>query len=242
MRDIGKALLARAYRTIDEYGMIEPGDRVLVAVSGGKDSTALAWALSKLRRSMGFEYSVSAIHISTDFCACCKKGWLSGLLDEWEVPFEDAYVPVIGRLKEGRKMNCFWCSTQRRNELIARAINGGFSKIALGHHMDDILSTFLMNLTEKGRLSPMAARLDYDKYPVSIIRPFARVEEREIVEFAESMGFRSAACTCPYGKSSSRKDARASLEALTGGSAAVKRRVYEALLELDPPRKKAEPQ
>jgi tRNA 2-thiocytidine biosynthesis protein TtcA len=205
------------------------GDRILIAVSGGKDSTVLAWALSAIRPAVKASYELAALHISTDFCACCKKSILAQRLQEWGIPFNDLFVPVIGRLKEGEKMNCYWCSTQRRAELMRYAIENGFNKIALGHHLDDIIETFFMNLCAKGELSAMPISLKYRKFPVSLIRPLAYLEERQIIECADTKKFLNAACTCPYGINSKRRDIRQRIADFTSGSGAVKRRILKAL-------------
>jgi tRNA 2-thiocytidine biosynthesis protein TtcA len=126
-------------------------------------------------------------------------------------------------------MNCYWCSTQRRTELLKYAMDNGYNKIALGHHMDDILETFFMNMTLKGELSTMPARLAYTKYPVSIIRPLALVEERQIIEFSRSNGFSSITCTCSFGANSKRRDLRGKIKVFTGGSSSVKRRIFAAM-------------
>lgn len=224
-----QTLLKLVTKVCIERRLIEDGDRVLVAVSGGKDSTSLAWALSAVRPAIKKEYTLASVHISTDFCACCKKGPLAARLAEWGIPFDDIYVPVIGRLKPGRSMNCYWCSTQRRTELLRYAQAKGFNKIALGHHLDDIVETFFMNMLNKGQLSTMPVRLAYRKYPISLIRPLAYVEERQIIEFAKAMDIMKAACTCPYGVNSKRRDTRQKIAELTGGSGAAKRRILEAM-------------
>jgi tRNA 2-thiocytidine biosynthesis protein TtcA len=216
-------------KAVLERRLIAEGDRVLVAVSGGKDSTVLAWALSSLRPALKIGYELAALHISTDFCACCKKPVLSRRLAEWGVPFTDRFVPVIGRLKEGEKMNCYWCSTQRRTELLKYAVENDFNKIALGHHLDDIIETFFMNLTAKGTLSTMPVMLKYRKYPVTLIRPLAWLEERQIIDCAGEQGILKAACTCPYGLHSKRRDIRKRIAGFTGDSGAVKRRILKAL-------------
>jgi tRNA 2-thiocytidine biosynthesis protein TtcA len=222
-------LIKLVTKAVRDRGLIADGDRVLVAVSGGKDSSSLAYALAAARRAIKKDYVLQAVHISTDFCACCKKAALAAKLETWGLPFDDVFVPVVGRLKEGRKMNCYWCSTQRRTELLRYAAAGNYNKIALGHHLDDILETFLMNLLDRGDLATMPIRLDYRKYPVSLIRPLAYLEERQIIEFAKAAGILKAACTCPYGVNSQRRTMRAKLAALTGGSGAAKRRMLQAL-------------
>jgi len=216
-------------KAVMERELIREGDRILIAASGGKDSTVLAWALSSIRPALKINYELAALHISTDFCACCKKSVLSQRLDEWGIPFTDLFVPVIGRLKEGEKMNCYWCSTQRRTELLQFAIENKFNKIALGHHLDDIIETFFMNMCAKGEISAMPILLKYRKYPVSLIRPLAYLEERQIIECAAVQNILKAACTCPYGVNSKRRDIRQRIAAFTGGSGAVKRRILKAL-------------
>ena len=126
-------------------------------------------------------------------------------------------------------MNCYWCSTQRRTELLKYAVDNGFNKIALGHHLDDIIETFFMNLCSKGRLEAMPILLRYRKYPVSLIRPLAMIEEREIIACAAEQNILKAACTCPYGINSGRRDMRERIAAFTGNSGTVKRRILNAL-------------
>jgi tRNA 2-thiocytidine biosynthesis protein TtcA len=214
-----------------ERSLIREGDRVLIAVSGGKDSTVLAWALSSIRPALKFNYELAALHISTDFCFCCKKTALSERLEEWEIPYNDLYVPVIGRLKEGRKMNCYWCSTQRRTELLKYAVENGFNKIALGHHLDDIVETFFMNMCAKGALLAMPVLLNYKKYPVSLIRPLALLEEKQVIACAAQQNILKNACTCPYGQNSKRRDIRSRIAEFTSGkdSGDIKRRILQAL-------------
>ena len=231
LRRAGASVVVRKLcaKAVLERNLVASGDRILIAVSGGKDSTVLAWALSVLRPALKVQYELAAVHISTDFCACCKKSALARRLAEWDIPFTDLFVPVIGRLKEGEKMNCYWCSTQRRTELLKYAMENNFNKIALGHHLDDIIETFFMNLSAKGELSAMPISLNYRKYPVSLIRPLAYLEERQIIDCASEHDILKAACTCPYGVNSKRRDMRKRIADFTGGSGAVKRRILKAL-------------
>ena len=228
----GEIVKKLTVKAVMERSLVCEGDRILIAVSGGKDSSVLAWALSAVKPALKFTYELTAIHISTDFCSCCKKPALSQRLEEWGIPFVDLFVPVIGRLKHGEKMNCYWCSTQRRTELLKYAVENGFNKIALGHHLDDIIETFFMNLCSKGTLSAMPILLKYRKYPVSLIRPLALIEERQVIACAGEQNILKNTCTCPYGQNSKRRDMRSRIADFVGGdSGAVKRRILKALGE-----------
>jgi len=204
----GEIVRKLVVKIIMERSLIAEGDRILIAVSGGKDSSVLSWALSSVKPALKINYELAGLHISTDFCACCKKSVLCQRLKEWGIPFTDLFIPVIGRLKEGEKMNCYWCSTQRRCELLKYAVENGFNKIALGHHLDDIIETFFMNLCSKGTMLAMPILLKYKKYPVSLIRPLALLEEKNIIACAEEQNILKNACTCPYGQNSKRRDMR----------------------------------
>lgn len=211
------------------YEMIQEGDRILVAVSGGKDSTTLAYDLAMKRRWWPVPYEIVAIHIAADFGTCGGEGSIRQLLSSWGLPYVSLDVPVIGRLKQGRTMNCWWCSTQRRTELIRYALAEGFNKIALGHHLDDIVETLVMNMLYKGEFSGMAPLVRYAKYPLSIIRPLALCEERQIVAFAREKGFHAMSCTCAFGQESKRREVRDQIRALTGDRGELKRNLFESM-------------
>ena len=215
-------------KAVLERRLIEAGDRILIGASGGKDSTVMAWALAGLKPALKIDYTLQALHISGDFDNCDISA-LASRFTEWGIPLANLQVPVIARLKEGRKMNCYWCSTQRRTELIKYAMGNGFNKIALGHHLDDIIETFFMNMMFKGELLAMPMFLSYGKYPLTLIRPLGYLEERQIIACAAEQGFLSATCTCPYGLNSRRREIRRRIAAFTAESGAVKRRILKAL-------------
>lgn len=217
---------------ISEYSMIEDGDRILIGASGGKDSTALVEyfgsRLLRLARNGGPSFSVTALHIAADFGSPFPSE-LVHRFEKWGVPLVHIQVPVLARLKPGHSMNCWWCSTQRRSELNEYAIREGYNKIALGHHLDDILETLLMNALTKGELSTMPPRLKYEKYPVTVIRPLCFADIPMIVAHATKGSYISSTCTCDYQDNSGRKTARGKLEALTGGNYKEKIKLFQAL-------------
>ncbi len=222
----------KLFRIVDkavfDYKLIEEGDRILIGLSGGKDSTALAEYLADRLRQRREHFEVCALHVESGIGSPLHTE-LRTMIESRGIPVKTISADVLARLKPGKSMNCWWCSTQRRSELNTYAIQNGFNKIALGHHLDDILETLLMNMLQKGELSTMPPRLKYDKYPVTIIRPLCLADERTIIDHAEKCGYKSITCTCTYQDNSARKKARSKLEALTGGTASLKRRLFESL-------------
>ena len=220
-------------KAIYDYKMIEPGDKILIGASGGKDSTALVEYFANRAKRKDADFSFTAIHIETDFEACTMSPRLREQMREWNVETLNYFVDVENRVKEGFKMSCYWCSQQRRNELVHFAVKNGYNKIALGHHLDDILETLLMNMLRKGELSTMPPRLNYTKYPLSIIRPLCYADVNAIKEHAALSGYISTTCTCTYQDNSGRKDARARLEALTHGDRRAKEHMFDALRNIN---------
>ena len=220
-------------KAVYDYKLIEKGDRILIGASGGKDSTALVeYFANRLKRKTD-DFSFTAIHIETDFEGCTMSPRLREQFKTWNVEAVNYFVDVQNRIKEGHKMNCYWCSTQRRNELISYALKNGYNKIALGHHLDDILETLLMNMLFKAKLFTMPPRLDYKKYPLTIIRPLCYADVETIKEHASQAGYISTTCTCMYQDNSGRKDARARLQALTQGDRRLKEKMFESLRNIN---------
>lgn len=220
-------------KAVYDYKLIEKGDRILIGASGGKDSTALVeYFANRLKRKTD-DFSFTAIHIETDFEGCTMSPRLREQFKSWNVEAVNYFVDVQNRIKEGHKMNCYWCSTQRRNELISYALKNGYNKIALGHHLDDILETLLMNMLFKAKLFTMPPRLDYKKYPLTIIRPLCYADVETIKEHASQAGYISTTCTCMYQDNSGRKDARARLQALTNGDRRAKEKLFESLRNIN---------
>lgn len=215
-------------KAVYDYNLIQDGDKILIGASGGKDSTALIEYFSnRVRRpSCNFEYH--ALNIETEFSGPLPEN-IRKLFEEWNVPLTVLKINVQERLKEGRKMNCFWCSTQRRTELNNFAMQNGFTKIALGHHADDVLETLVMNALQKGELSTMIPSLKYQKYPVTVIRPLYYAFESEIIEHAKENGFYGWTCTCNFQDNSTRKDARRKIAMLTDNDIKTKQRLFDSL-------------
>ncbi|OJF77514.1 MAG: tRNA 2-thiocytidine(32) synthetase TtcA [Treponema sp. CETP13] len=221
-------------KAIHEYNLIEKGDKILIGASGGKDSTALVeyFASRKHQKRPNDDFEFMAIHIAPGFADHLNPK-LVEQFEHWGVDFKTINIDVLGRLKPGKKMNCWWCSTQRRTELNNYAMEHGYNKIALGHHLDDILETLLMNALKKGQLSTMPPRLKYKKYPVTVIRPLCFATDQSIVDHAEKVGYKKDTTTCTYDDNSTRKKARSRLYALTEGNEHEKLKFFEALRNIN---------
>ena len=215
-------------KAIYDYKMIPEGAKILVGASGGKDSTLLIEYFANRMKRRNEHFSFTALNIKTDFADEFSPE-LKETFKGWGVELETLEVNTLERVKPGRKMNCFWCSMQRRMELNEYAARNGFSHVALGHHLDDALETLLMNMLNKGTLETMPPAMKYDKYPITIIRPLYYTPVSAIIEYAEEQGWKRQTCTCDYQDNSGRKEMRKRLEVLTNGDNGQKKRMLLAL-------------
>lgn len=229
-----KLISKRIGQAIYKYKMIEPGDKILLAASGGKDSMTLLYDLIKRQRSFPIPYELEAVHIQNDFCTCCRKTNLEEKFNQWKVKYHIIPVPVIKRLKPGKKMSCYWCSTQRRKELMLLAEERGCNKIALGHHLDDIIETLFMNICYNSEISSMLPKFKYKKFPYTVIRPLALVSERLIIKFAEMKGIDHLICKCPYGQNSKRLDVRKAIKMLSARDPSIRLSIFRAMGNVNP--------
>lgn len=193
---------------VRHFRLIEPGDHILLGLSGGKDSLALLELLGTVARNSGGRFRVSALHVrmeNVDYLS--DTGYLCERAAAVDVPL---YVETTGfRPDENPKRSpCFLCAWHRRKRLFETAQRMGCNKIAFGHHQDDILLTALMNLTYSGSFDTMPAKLAMRKFPVTLIRPLCMVPEKELVAWAGFKGYRPVEKVCPYDKVSVRTSVR----------------------------------
>ena len=207
----------RFMKGIVQYGLIEEGDKILVGLSGGKDSLALLELLARRSRIYKPRFSVVAVHVvMTNITYESDMDYLRTYAEGLGVPFV-RYETSFDPSTDNRKSPCFLCSWNRRKALFTVAKEQGCNKIALGHHMDDILETLLMNMTFQGAFSTMPPRLVMRKFDMTIIRPMCLVHESDLVEMAALRGYRKQIKNCPYEKDSHRsemKDVLKRLEAM----------------------------
>lgn len=178
-----------------DYKMLSEGDKIAVAVSGGKDSMTLLKVLHDRKKFVPIEYELLAVHIDLGYPRSCAKS-LEKYFKKTGVKY---HIEKVDVLKKTRKadINCFWCSWNRRKALFETADRFGCKKVALGHHMDDIIETVLLNLFFQGEISAMSPKQELFKGKITIIRPLAYVEEHMIKRFAKEAKLLHETCECP---------------------------------------------
>jgi len=183
-------------RAIEDYGMIEPGDRVMVCLSGGKDSYTLLDVLLSLQRSAPVQFELVAVNLDQKqpgFPAQVLPAYLSALGVRYEILEQDTYSVVKRVVPEGSTM-CGLCSRLRRGRLYRYAAEQGVTKIALGHHRDDIVETLFLNIFFGGRMKAMPPKLLSEDGRHVVIRPLAYVAERDIERYARARRFPIIPC------------------------------------------------
>lgn len=188
-----------------DYGLLEDGDRILVALSGGKDSLMLLRLLARRSRIFKPRFEVEAVHVVMDNIPyVTDTEYIDGFCREHGVKLHVVHASFDEKT-DGRRTKCFLCSWNRRKVLFEFAEKHGFNKIALGHHQDDIITTLLMNMTFEGAMGTMPPMLALRNYELVIIRPLCLVHEDDISALAEDMGFRKQKAVCPYEDVTKRK-------------------------------------
>src|SRR5574344_707257 len=193
-------------KALTDYQLINDGDKILVGLSGGKDSLALLELLAKRMRINKPSFTVDALHVrmenvhyESDTSYLCEFAENLGVKLHIVTTSFDAST-------DKRKSPCFLCSWNRRKQMFLKAQELGCNKIALGHHQDDIIHTTLLNMTFQGSFSTMPVKLKMRKMPITIIRPLCLEKESDLLKYSQLRNYAKQVKLCPYETDSHRND------------------------------------
>ena len=222
-------LMGLVRRCVDDYDMIKAGDRIAVGVSGGKDSLVLLVLLAGLKKYFNKPFELEAITI--DMGLGMDYSEIQALCDEWEVPYtvvKTEIGPIIFDYRK-EKNPCSMCSKMRRGALNQAIIDKGFNKLALGHHYDDAVETFMMSLIYEGRISCFQPVTNLDRTGVIQIRPMLYIHEKTVDNFARRMALPVLENRCPVDKYTKREEIKQLVYDLSATYPDLRERIFGAM-------------
>ena len=230
-----KRLLGTVRKACEKYNMIEEGDTILVGVSGGKDSIALLYSLCEMRRFYPKHFNVSAISVNMQFESIdmpkMDYSFIENICKEYDVPYHIEKTDIAEIIfKERKESNpCSLCSRMRRGALCSYAEKKGITKLALGHHFDDAVETFIINLFFEGRLGCFSPVSKMEDTGVTVIRPLIETKESTIRYFISSNKIDILKNSCPEDKNSERENIKQLLNNLERNNKGLKHRIMCAM-------------
>ena len=223
-------------RCVDDYHMIEAGDRIMVGISGGKDSLVLLASLAYLRGYYPSPFSLEAITVDAGF-PDMDFSPVAELCDRLEVPYTLLKTDIREIVFDARQEDnpCSLCSKMRRGAINDAITQRGIRKLALGHHFDDAVETFMMSLVFEGRLSCFRPVTYLDRSGVTQIRPMIYAGEQKIANLAEEFGLPVVENPCPMDKTSKRYEIKKLLSELSSDYPDIKSKIFGAIQRLPLP-------
>ena len=230
--DHRKHILSYTRRALDDYGMIRPGDRIAVGVSAGKDSLTLLCALAEVRRFYPIPFELEAITVDMNFGG--KPGdysAIAALCEKLEVPYRvvpsDIATIVFDIRKEPNP--CSLCAKLRRGALHNAAKADGCTTVALGHHFDDAVETFMLNLFFEGRIGCFQPVTYLSRVGLRVIRPMIYIPEKEVQAFAREAALPVVASSCPANGNTQRESMKQLLATLEHQNKGLRHRIFGAM-------------
>lgn len=217
-------------RAMHEYSMLDDGDQVLVALSGGVDSLVLTWVLHHWQTKAPIEFTLRVVHIDNDYWLDLEDDIrptrrIRELCDHMQIPL----MVERGRYIKDEERTCFWCAKQRRNQLFEMAEKEGYNKIAFGHHKDDLIETLFLNLLYSGNISTMLPRQELFGGTLSLIRPLAYVEKKEVWDVAAALDVQPVENPCPLAGDTRREAVRDILDSIYSQEPGAKSSIFAAM-------------
>lgn len=226
-----KHLLSYARRALEDYDMIQPGDRVAVGVSAGKDSLTLLYALAELRRFYPVPFTLCAITVDMGFDPPADLSPIRALCEKLDVPYHvvpsDIAKVVFDIRKE--KNPCSLCAKMRRGALHGYASEIGCNVVALGHHFDDAVETFMLNLFFEGRIGCFSPVSYLSRRKIRLIRPLLYLPEKDIRYFAQKMELPVVKSVCPADGNTEREEMKRLLFQLEKEHRGLRHRIFGAM-------------
>ncbi len=220
-------LMGLVRRCVEDYHMIEPGDKIAVGVSGGKDSLVLLQLLAGLKQYLPFHLEA----ITIDMGLGMDYSGVQEMCDKLEVPYTIVKTQIAPIIFDHRKEKnpCSMCSKMRRGALNQAILDRGIHKVALGHHYDDAVETFLMSLLYEGRISCFQPVTDLDRTGVIQIRPMLYIHEKTVDNFASRMALPVVENRCPVDKTTKREEIKKLIYDLSSTYPDLKERIFGAM-------------
>ena len=201
-------LFTKFQKALTQFSMLSDGDRILIGLSGGKDSLCLLEMLAERQRIHKPQIYVEAVHIRmSNIKYETDSSYLKKFASECNVKL-NVIETCFDENTKTDKTKCFLCSWYRRKALFRYAQDNKFNKIALGHHQDDIIHTAMLNMFFQGSFSTMQATKRLNKMPITIIRPLCLIKENDIKEYATIRDYTKLKKNCPYEKETNRAEMR----------------------------------
>jgi tRNA(Ile)-lysidine synthase TilS/MesJ len=220
-RKVGKAL--------NEHQLIGAGDRVLVGLSGGKDSMILLESLADRKRHLPFDFQIFAVHVSaTNIGYKMDTAYLEEFCAELNIPLylEDIEVDLT---VDPKKTPCFICSWNRRKRIFELSKELDCNKVALGHHKDDAIQTVLMNMIYHGSISSLPQKLSMFDGRIRLIRPLLFIPEKELTYYATLRTFKKQEKSCPYDDTTKRESIKQLIRQMDSLNRNARRNIFQAM-------------
>ena len=226
-----KRILSYTRRGIDDYNMIQEGDKIAVGISAGKDSLTLLCAMAYLRRFYPKKFELIAITVDMGFKDGMDLSPIKKLCEELDVPYHIVPTEIYKIIFEVRQESnpCSLCAKMRRGALHTAAKELGCTSVALGHHFDDVVETFMLNLFFEGRLGCFSPVTELSRVGIKLIRPMIYMPEKDVAEFAKKNQLPVISSPCPADKTTEREEMKRLLRSLERENKGLRYRIFGAL-------------
>ncbi len=224
-------LLSYTRKAVDDYQLIEEGDRIAVGISGGKDSLTLLYALKNLQRFYPKNFSLAAVTVSLGFEGLDFFA-IQDLCDKFEIPYHLVTTEIGNIIFHERKeaSPCSLCAKMRKGALNEAVLEMGCNKVAYAHHRDDIIETMLLSLIYEGRFHSFSPKTYLDRTRLTVIRPMMYVQESEVIGFMHKYHLPVVKNPCPADGYTKREYAKALLSQINRENPDAKKRMFHAIL------------